>query len=329
MAEENKKWWEKILESNWLKLTFLIPIGVAIYLFLINKPDLRFEILSNTEVLTVKEDISALQIIYDGKDLKKEGKNISVIILKISNEGYEGIKEGFYSSIAPLGFEIINGEIIGTPELIEVHDKSFSFPIDSISKSRIIFKNLIINSGDFFIIKFRTLNNINEIPEILPFGKISGIDKVNIINNYDKKGIKWQNYYWLVVIFLIINIGYYVLRDRIEDKRLERVLRLVKEKDVDKPISKKNLIVKGKIIGEDNSELIGASILCEGTAFGTVTDINGSFSINLYDRENNYLIISYVDYETKKIQIQAPKDREVLDLGEVIMKEKKEKKEKK
>lgn len=56
-------------------------------------------------------------------------------------------------------------------------------------------------------------------------------------------------------------------------------------------------IITGQVMDENGDPLIGASILVKGTATGTVTDIDGSFSLNV-PHENVTLIVSYTGYAT-------------------------------
>ena len=60
--------------------------------------------------------------------------------------------------------------------------------------------------------------------------------------------------------------------------------------------------VSGKVIDESNTPLIGASILVKGTSSGTVTDIDGAYSIDVPDG-SNILVVSYTGYETQEIEL--------------------------
>jgi hypothetical protein len=53
----------------------------------------------------------------------------------------------------------------------------------------------------------------------------------------------------------------------------------------------KQLTVKGKVVEANKTPIIGASILVDGTKNGTITDINGEFSIKA--PTNGTLAISY------------------------------------
>ena len=60
--------------------------------------------------------------------------------------------------------------------------------------------------------------------------------------------------------------------------------------------------VSGTVSDEEGLTLIGASVLVEGTSVGTVTDVDGSFSINVPDGAN-YLLVSYTGYGQQRIDI--------------------------
>lgn len=56
-----------------------------------------------------------------------------------------------------------------------------------------------------------------------------------------------------------------------------------------------SFIVTGKVTDENGEPVIGASIAVEGTATGTMSDIDGSYTLNLPDR-NVTLRVSYIGY---------------------------------
>ncbi len=104
-----------------------------------------------------------------------------------------------------------------------------------------------------------------------------------------------------------------------EDKlpRIEEVLR----KDVKAPVP-----VSGRVTGENQTGLPGVTVTVKGTSVGTVTDIDGNFSLNIPDGTTNpTLVFSYVGYQTQEvpvnnrsvINVQMATDAKAL--GEVVV----------
>ena len=58
-------------------------------------------------------------------------------------------------------------------------------------------------------------------------------------------------------------------------------------------------IIKGTVYDEHKDALIGASVILKGTSQGTITDIDGNFSVEASDK-NTVLIVSYIGYEDRK-----------------------------
>ncbi|QJD97232.1 TonB-dependent receptor [Mucilaginibacter robiniae] len=62
--------------------------------------------------------------------------------------------------------------------------------------------------------------------------------------------------------------------------------------------------VTGKVTDEKGSPLIGVSIKVKGTTNGTVSDINGNFSVNVPDgTANPTLVVSYIGYLTQELAV--------------------------
>ncbi|MEQ8925150.1 MAG: carboxypeptidase-like regulatory domain-containing protein, partial [Fulvivirga sp.] len=61
--------------------------------------------------------------------------------------------------------------------------------------------------------------------------------------------------------------------------------------------------IRGKVTDENGEPLPGATIQEKGTTNGTITDVEGSFSLNVQD--NSTLIVSFVGYQTNEIQVNG------------------------
>lgn len=67
--------------------------------------------------------------------------------------------------------------------------------------------------------------------------------------------------------------------------------------------------VNGIVLDEAAMPLIGANVLIKGTKTGTITDVDGSFSIPV--RENATLVISFLGYKTEEIMVQDKKELKI------------------
>jgi len=77
-------------------------------------------------------------------------------------------------------------------------------------------------------------------------------------------------------------------------------------------VSAANYPVKGTVIDEKtNTALIGVSVLVEGTSVGTITDVNGSFSIEA-PSSNSVLIFSYIGYTAQKIKLNGQSNFKII-----------------
>ena len=61
--------------------------------------------------------------------------------------------------------------------------------------------------------------------------------------------------------------------------------------------------ISGKVIDSNNESLIGVNVIEKGTTNGTVTDIDGNFSVNV--PSNATLLISYVGYISQEISVEG------------------------
>ncbi len=62
--------------------------------------------------------------------------------------------------------------------------------------------------------------------------------------------------------------------------------------------------VTGTVTGDDGSPLIGATVLVKGTDVGTISDIDGKYSIRVPDGANT-LVFSYTGFQTEEVAVGA------------------------
>ena len=69
--------------------------------------------------------------------------------------------------------------------------------------------------------------------------------------------------------------------------------------------------VTGRVVDAAREPVIGASVVIEGTSMGTITDIDGNFSLEVSD-DNVMLTISYIGYKTHNVRVQGKNNINVV-----------------
>lgn len=64
--------------------------------------------------------------------------------------------------------------------------------------------------------------------------------------------------------------------------------------------------ISGVIIDEKNEPIIGANVVVKGTTIGSITDLEGRFSLEVYDKA--ILQISFIGYNTQEVAISGKSD---------------------
>jgi TonB-linked SusC/RagA family outer membrane protein len=83
------------------------------------------------------------------------------------------------------------------------------------------------------------------------------------------------------------------------------------------------ITVTGTITDVDGNPLVGATIMIKGTTQGTVTDMNGKFTLPC--TENDVLAISFIGYNTEEVtavagqEIQVSMIEDILSLSEIVV----------
>lgn len=70
--------------------------------------------------------------------------------------------------------------------------------------------------------------------------------------------------------------------------------------------------VTGNVIDSDNQKMPGVNVVEKGTNVGTVTDINGNFSIDVTDPVNSVLIFSFIGYNSEEVAVEGMSSLEVM-----------------
>ena len=82
--------------------------------------------------------------------------------------------------------------------------------------------------------------------------------------------------------------------------------------------------IKGKILDENGEPIIGANVIEKGTTNGTITDLDGNYTLTVNNLKNAVLQVSYIGYNTVETPVKGQKTLDVkmassvVNLGEVV-----------
>lgn len=71
------------------------------------------------------------------------------------------------------------------------------------------------------------------------------------------------------------------------------------------------VLVRGTVIDKTGESVIGASIQVKGTTQGTITDIDGKFSLGVPNKKS-IIVISFIGYATKELQVDTSKPMSIV-----------------
>ena len=69
--------------------------------------------------------------------------------------------------------------------------------------------------------------------------------------------------------------------------------------------------IKGKVSDSKNVPLVGATVVVKGSTKGTQTDLNGNFEINELPHGQSTLVVSFIGYLKKEVNVSVPQGKEI------------------
>lgn len=175
-------------------LGFILTIFGTAYLtytiFIVDKyPQIYFDVLINTTVLDIKEDLPTLKIIFEGLNIKEQNLSLRIISVKVFNDSSQHIRKVDYDAEDPIGFRVQPGQIIKT-ELVNTSNEYFAknLTFSSPRNNLVHFKNVIFDAHQFFVVKLLVLCPANQTPMVSPVGHIAGMKNILVRESYKDFG---------------------------------------------------------------------------------------------------------------------------------------------
>jgi hypothetical protein len=150
----------------------VIAIGISIYIFIHqkNKKALSYRIVTDTELLTVNEEVKGkIKIVYDNVPVQ----DVHLIVIKIENNGNVPITSTDFEE--PLTFLFGKTSQILSAEVTNVFPLTLKPIISIIDSNKIILEPILLNSKDNLTVKL-LLAQFNK--QITPEARIIGVGEV-------------------------------------------------------------------------------------------------------------------------------------------------------
>jgi hypothetical protein len=254
---------------TWSFVSIVLAIlffGVSIFFFLYEpKPNVTFEVLNEANVLDIHKPLRDLSIFFQGNDIQRKKLNLRIFTIRIENSGKVNILQNNYDQNDIWGFQVVGAKIIEV-RLLNSNDSYIESNLNPhIYNGDIVrFKKIVFDRGKFFTLEVLVLHEKDKLPNIIPLGKIAGIDKITPIKSWIEKErktfwtellygslvvhiVRFPVYFVLLVIFsLAIGLPLAGISSLLEGRKKK-----LRRKMAEEILGKEALEGRGKIITEN------------------------------------------------------------------------------
>lgn len=177
----------------WSSAGFVLAVffgGLTLYNeFLKNHdPQLTISVLSETNVLDVRENVPELKILYGDADIKGLGQTLSVLVIRVENTGGASILNTYYDDAAPARMHITEGKIIKVEQLSASSQYLIETGTPTLSGTQSLqLKNVIMEPAENYVLKLLVLRSSETPTTVTTSGKIAGMRNFVIVPFEDSK----------------------------------------------------------------------------------------------------------------------------------------------
>ncbi|PJG60704.1 hypothetical protein [Aeromonas cavernicola] len=200
------------LESkfSWSLFGFVLAVffgSLTIYteFFKVETPYLTTEILSETNVLSFKEDVKELKVLWGDIDIKSLDKTISVVSVRVQNDGGSSLLKEYYDSEYPVAIVVKDAQIMEVELISSSSDYLKDRALISFHESKVVLPEVILDQGNSYIFKILLLHENSTRPRFSMVGKIAGVKDLKIERlNEEKKVGFWSEVFsgglWVKIV---------------------------------------------------------------------------------------------------------------------------------
>jgi len=171
----------------WSTFSFVLAVffgGLTIYNeFLKNtSPSLAVNIVSDTNVLDVKENIPELKISYGDEDIKTLNQTLSVVVFRVENSGGSAILNAFYDEKATPALTLLAGRVVKVEQVAATSAYLMNVAQPTlVGQSRISLPQVILEPGESYTLKALLLHGPRTGLPFRASGKVAGVREIAVI----------------------------------------------------------------------------------------------------------------------------------------------------
>ena len=171
----------------WSTFSFVLAVffgGITIYNeFLKNtSPSLAVNIVSDTNVLDVKENIPELKISYGDEDIKTLNQTLSVVVFRVENSGGSAILNAFYDEKATPALTLLAGRVVKVEQVAATSAYLMNVAQPTlVGQSRISLPQVILEPGESYTLKALLLHGPRTGLPFRASGKVAGVREIAVI----------------------------------------------------------------------------------------------------------------------------------------------------
>jgi hypothetical protein len=179
--------WLRLVEKRYpwgiVGVALAILFGlVGVYSFVHDKrPELVYEIESQSNVFDVHAPPPTLSVMFQGEDIEKRNLNLRIVRLRVINRGEADLLQTYFDAAESWGVAVHNGQLV---EIRWVEDNSPYLRRSVVprlaSDSLAVFSKVIVDRGKFFTVDLLILHDKRVSPALVPAGKIAGSENIEI-----------------------------------------------------------------------------------------------------------------------------------------------------
>jgi hypothetical protein len=184
----------------WSFLGFVLAVffgGITIYNEFIKNPNpsLSVQILSDTNVLDVRENVPELKIVYDDVDIKSLSQTLSVVVFKVQNLGGAPLLNSYYEEKAVPTLTLTSGKFIKVEQVGTTNDylTTSAQPV-LVGQSSLQLPKVILEPGESYTLKALLLHGPRSGLPFKATGKVAGTKEIPVVavEAEGKKESFWQ-----------------------------------------------------------------------------------------------------------------------------------------